>query len=229
MKRLLVVVSVGVSVAWSAAAAVYNFSYNSGFANDGVISDGNVNPWSDTREISGIAESSISSVRVRVEVSGGYNGDLYGYLSYNNVLVPLVNRPGMGTGDAFGYGDDGFFVTFSDAASDNFHFYQTVSGWDISGGAAWKPDGRGISPLSSSSAFDAPGTVTLASFEGMNPNGNWTLAFADVSAGGGQATVMSWGLEIVTVPEPPTNVGVGLFAGFFGVAQALRWWRRGRG
>lgn len=228
MNRFLFLASVVLSAAWPATAALYDFSFNSGFENSGNIPDGNVNPWSDTRGIGGIAETSIASVRVRVEIAGGYNGDLYGYLSYNTVLVPLVNRVGVGTGNAFGYDNAGFSVTFSDAASENFHFYQTVSGWDITGGAAWKPDGRAISPLSSPEAFDAPGTVTLASFGGMNPNGNWTLVFADVSKGGGQAAVMSWGLEIEAVPEP-VNVALGVFAGLAAVACGARWWRqRGR-
>jgi hypothetical protein len=43
----------------------------------------------------------------------------------------------------------------------------------------------------------------LSLFNSTLPNGAWTLFIADLSSGG-QSTLVSWGLTIVTVPEPQT-------------------------
>jgi subtilisin-like proprotein convertase family protein len=211
-----------------ATAGLYPYTYNSGFENSGNIPDGNVNPWSDTRTVSGITDLVITDVSVRLNVSGGYNGDLYCYLSYNNVLVPLLNRVGVGTGNASGYSDAGLNVTFTDGAANNIHFYQQVGGYSISGGASWQPDGRTINPVTSpASAFDAAGTANLALFAGMNPNGDWSLVVADVSGGGGQATVQNWGLDITAVPEP-VNAALGVFVVIVLSIKGARALRAGR-
>jgi hypothetical protein len=184
--------------------------FTSNFENSGDIIDGSLVPWSDTRTLSIPAGQVLSSVSISLEITGGFNGDLYGYLSHDGVEVTLLNRPGVGTGSAFGYSDPGLNVTFSDAATDNIHDYKTVDGYSISGGAAWKPDGRTLSPVTTSPAsFDAPGTGFLGLFSGSDPNASWTLVLADVSGGGGQARVASWGLNVTTaeaVPEPAETV-----------------------
>ncbi len=129
------------------------------------------------------------------------------YLARHRVgaLVPLLNRVGVGSGNDLGYADAGLNATFTDTAANNIHFYQSVIGYSITGGAAWQPDGRTINPVTSSSAsFDAAETASLAAYNGMSADGDWTLVLADVSAGGGQATVLSWGLDIAVVPEPST-------------------------
>jgi len=199
------------ALASMALADVFSSTYTSGFENSGAITDGSLVPWSDTRTLSLPAGLTLLSVSVRLEITGGLTGDLYGYLSHDGVRVALLNRPGVGTGNAFGYADPGLNVTFSDTATANIHTYQTVVGYSISGGAAWKPDGRTLSPVTTSpAAFDAAGTTSLANFTGSNPNASWTLVLADVSGGGGQARVAGWGLDIVTaVPEPAeTTVAV---------------------
>jgi hypothetical protein len=125
----------------------------------------------------------------------------------------------VGTGNAFGYADAGLNVKFTDTAANNIHFYQAVDGYSIADGATWRPDGQTINPVTSPpSAFDAPGTVTLGVFSGMNPNGDWMLVLADVSSGSGQATVLSWGLDIQVVPEP-VHVALGVFGGLFAAVQ----------
>ena len=40
----------------------------------------------------GLAGAGINEVDVRLNISGGYNGDLYGYLTYNGQTVVLLNR-----------------------------------------------------------------------------------------------------------------------------------------
>lgn len=204
MKKSLLTAALCVSSVLSMSGAVFVNDFSTGFADDGVIPDGNTSPWSDTRSLSGMSDP-ISSVSVHVNVSGGFNGDLYAYLSHDNVVVPLMNRVGVGTGNDLGYMDSGFDVVFSDAAANNIHFYQAVPSFNILGASPWRPDGRTLNPVSAaSSAFDAPGTSTLGSFIGVNPNGDWTLVIADVSTGG-QATLVGWGLSVTTlaaVPEP---------------------------
>jgi len=222
MKKSILITALLGTAALSASAELVHFTYDSGFADSGNIPDGNTSPWSDTRTLSGMDDCTITGVQVRLELSGSYNGDLYGYLSYNGVLVPLMNRVGVGSGNAFGYGDAGLSVTFSDTAPANIHFYQAVSDYSITGGALWQPDGRTVSPIASSPFdFDAPGTVTLGRYDDMAPNGDWSLIFADVSVGGGQATVVQWGLDIQVVPEP-TGMALGMLGG------ALCWLLRRR-
>ncbi len=60
---------------------------------------------------------------MNLNISGGYNGDLYAYLSYGGALVPLLNRVGVGSGDAFGYATAGMNVTLSPAARERYAFY----------------------------------------------------------------------------------------------------------
>ena len=225
MKTLILLASLSLGVAGSASAALYSSTYNTGFENSGNITDGNASPWSDTRTVSGITEAAIGSVSIVVNISGGYNGDLYGYLSHAGVLIPLLNRVGRGTGNAFGASDAGLNVLFTDAAANNIHTYQTVSGYSLASEATWQPDGRTINPVTSApSAYDAAGTVTFANLAGLDPNGDWTLVFGDLSAGGGQAQVLSWGVNItaVTAVPEPINVALGVFGAVFAGVAVMR-------
>lgn len=187
------------------------FSYNSGFQNGGVIPDGDSGGWSDTRTVSGL-DNSIYRVEVSLNISGGYNGDLYAYLGYGNIKVVLLNRVGVGTQpgtDAMGYGNAGFNVTLANGgANGDIHLY---GGGGIPTGT-YAPDGRVVDPLATPSAFNALGTVDFSVFNGLNPNGNWTLYVSDVVGGGGSPTLNNWSMDISAVPEP-TNVALGVFAG----------------
>jgi subtilisin-like proprotein convertase family protein len=196
--------------------------YDSGFANSGYVPDGNLTGWSDTRTISGLA-SPITDVSVRLEFSGGYNGDLYAYLTHGGVLVPLLNRVGAGTGNEtsstwhFGFSTAGMNVFLSDAGSMNIH--------DVANPAAlgvYQPDGRVASPLSGGGTIGTSERVGFSAFNGMDPNGTWTLFFADTSGGGGRTRIEAWDLQITAVPEP-VNVALGIFGG-----AACIWtvWRR---
>jgi hypothetical protein len=81
------------------------------------------------------------------------------------------------------------------------------------------PDGRNIDPLYSAPSLfgsTAPSAL-LGSFNGTDPNGGWTLFLADLSVGA-QSQLVSWSLDIITVPEPSVwalgIMGLGLLAGF---------------
>lgn len=183
------------------------------------IPDGNPTGFASSTNLSGIA-GTVSSVTVTLDITGGFNGDLYAYLAGPvSGFSVLLNRTGMSGSNPVGYGDAGFNITLSDG-SPNIHLYQldspTFSGGQLTG--TWAPDGRNINPQSSGSAFDFAGTgAGLGSFNGNTANGAWTLFIADMSSGD-QATLVSWGLTVVTVPEPQTWV---LAAGGVGVLFAL--------
>jgi len=169
----------------------------------------------------------IQSVTVSLNVTNGFNGDLYAYLDGpNGGYAVLLNRVGVSNNaSAFGYSDSGFNVTFSDSAGTNIQYYQNFS-YTLSGGQVtgeWQPEGVNIDPHSGPSLFltTSPSTP-LSSFDGSNPNGTWTLFLADLSSGG-QSTVVSWGVDITTVPEPATVAVLGM-----GMAGTLVWIRRRR-
>ena len=109
-------------------------------------------------------------------------------------------------------------VTLSDAGAYNIHKAD-----DTVLGGAWRADGQRTSPTAAPGSFSAGGgAMTLdGTFGGVNPNGAWTLFFADVSAGGGTSTLNSWSLEITALPEP-VNVALGIFGGVFLVVILAR-------
>lgn len=227
MRRPLNSIAVGMLVLavglCRAEATLYTYTFSSGFANDGVIPDGNVTGWSDTRTISDISgDDTLLDVNVRLTISGGYNGDLYGYLVHGSGFAVLLNRVGRTSGNAFGYGDAGLSVTFNDEATEatDIHLYQTVSGYNIGGLTHWRPDGRNVNPAT---VLDTDSrTALLSSFNGLGANGSWTLFLADVSSGA-QSTVVSWGLDLEVVPEP-VNVALGVFGGMALVVGLGRRW-----
>ena len=69
-------------------------------------------------------------------------------------------------------------------------------------------DGRNVNPFN---AVDTdPRNATLGSFTGLDPNGTWTLFFADVSPLA-VSTVQSWTVTVgTTVPEPASVTLLGL-------------------
>ncbi|MBI3849301.1 MAG: Ig-like domain repeat protein [Verrucomicrobia bacterium] len=148
----------------------------------------------------------ITSVRVRLKISGEFNGDLYGLVRHSsgttNRISVLLNRPGRTTTDPsdvpgyYGYPDSGFDVTFADSAANDVHSYREVTtppaGFALSG--EWQPDARFVDPVNVTTS--SPRTLFLNEFEGLSANGEWTLFLADVSGGASNNVLNSWGLEI---------------------------------
>jgi hypothetical protein len=205
--KLIAILSLSLGLSGSAQAALYSFVFNSGFANLGNVPDGNLSGWSDQRSLSGILYNHITDVQVKLNLNGGYNGDLYAYISHDTVLIPLLNRVGVGTGNPFGSSDSGFDVTFTATGSD-VHL-ASAGGGQLTG--TYKADGRQISPISAASAFDPSGTIALSAYNDLNPNGDWWLFIADVSGGGGTSHINSWEVDIAAVPEP-IEWALGIFA-----------------
>jgi subtilisin-like proprotein convertase family protein len=172
-----------------------------------VVLDGNPVGIVSSTNLSGLP-TGILDVQVALNITGGFNGDLYAYLlGPNGGFAVLLNRVGLTSGNPFGYGNAGFDITFGSAYS-NIHNYQsgayTITGGQLVG--SWAPDGRNIDPQSTGAQFDAASTTAgLNTFLGSNPNGQWTLFLADLAGGGGNSTLVSWGLTIA-IPEPQTWV-----------------------
>ena len=213
MKPSLLAGLLALSALLPAQASLYSIGNvnGSGTSLNQTIYDANPSGITSALTVSGEG-SSLSAVTVTLNISGGYNGDLYGYLSYNGTLVTLLNRVGTGSGNpiqsAFGFSTAGFNnVTLDDAAT---------------GGSIHNVQNPGSLPTVS---YTADGG-SLASFNGMDPNGTWTLFFADLSAGN-SSTLNGWSLDITAVPEP-ANIALVIFGMGFGGFGIIRYFRNSR-
>jgi len=201
MKRATFLIAILLLALARPAQADFVQTFNTGFQNGGVIPDNNLNGWTDTRTVSTPGFDHITDLSVTLNLSGGWNGDLYAYLVHSSGFTVLLNRVGVGTGNSVGYGTSGMDVILSDAGSLNIHSVSVPTS-----GGTYQPDGRNVSPLSLPATFSATSPSTpLSSFSGVDPNGSWTLFIADVSPGD-HSTVTSWGLDIAAVPEPASLV-----------------------
>lgn len=201
-------------------------SYNFTFPVNQAVPDGNASGLALPANLSGIS-GIITNLTVSLNISGDCNGDLYAYLrGPNGGFTVLLNRVGVTSGNAFGYSETGFNVTFDDSASyNNIHFYQNLS-YDLNGGGqltgTWASDGRAIDPQSNPSIFDTTQPASLLdSFNGTHPNGTWTLFIADLSSGG-QSTVVNWSLNITAVPEPSAYALLGIGCALFLASKRMR-------
>jgi subtilisin-like proprotein convertase family protein len=201
MKTILLSATLLASVA-GAHATLYTTNWNSGFANGGVVPDNNLSGWSDTRTVAAIPAGTFNSLSVNLQLSGGWNGDLYAYLVHSSGFTVLLDRVGTGVSgvSSFGYGDAGMNVTLASTGT-SIHQYGGNSTFSSTPTGSWLTDNT---------------SGSLGSFLATNPNGTWSLFIADLSSGG-VATVQNWGLQmdIVAVPEVETWVAAAL-AGAFG-------------
>lgn len=207
MKTRILLAGLTLALTSMARAAVY---YN---GSGGIIPDGSLSGT--TWQIQSSDVGTLSSVSVLLNVKGGFNGDLYGYLTYNDgsssrteILLSHIGGgtsaaagSGLGTGAATGNYSDllASGIRLADGAGVNIQGVTPGAGYYLPVGS-YAPD--------SAVAFST-------TFGNMNGSGTWTLFFADTAAGG-QSTVVSWGLDlgITAVPEP-VNVALGIFGGVF--------------
>ena len=179
MKRMLSLLSVCCATTATQAAFDWSVSANAS------IPDGDPVGMASRMVVSG-QTAPISGLAVSLDISGSYNGDLYVYLTHGTGFAVLLNRVGVGAGSSLGYGDDGVNVTFTESAP-NIHDYRLALFGDANhalGGALtgnWAPDGRAVSPLSIGGGESV--TASLASFKGLDANGEWVLYVADVNGG----------------------------------------------
>ena len=170
------------------------------FTTNRLVPDGNAAGLSDVRNINS-AIGVITSLSVNFKLTGEFNGDLYVYLRHSTGYTVLLNRPGKTGGNAAGYADSGFDVTFQDVAAHNVHLYQNyttpAAGSPLSG--AWQPDGRAVDPTNVTDASSS--TTPLSNFNGLNAAGEWTLYVSDVESGGTNM-VTEWSLQIAGQATP---------------------------
>ena len=179
------------------------------------IPDNDPNGLASAFSLSGFA-GTISNLSVAVNITGGYNGDLFAYLTGPGGYAVLLNRVGVTSANPNGYGNTGLAVTFISGGADIHAYgagsYPTNAAGQLTGN--WGVDGRAISPLSLGNAFDLAGrTALLSSFVGASPNGTWGLFIGDY-ANGDISTLLNYTVTLTTVPEPGT---LALFA-FGGLA-----------
>ena len=208
MKSILSLSLTLLSTVGFASAATFSGSWNTGFIAGTTVPDGSAVGWSDVRSLAIPADHVVTDVNVSISLTGGWNGDLYAFLSHPNAgsVAVLLNRPGRTAGNALGYSDAALTITLDDAAANgDIHTYQSASGYTalITNGSAWQPDGRSASPFTVNGTEPRP--AMLSTFNGMAPsNTGWTLFIADTSPGG-TAVLQSWNLTITGIPEPTTG------------------------
>jgi subtilisin-like proprotein convertase family protein len=139
----------------------------------------------------GATALTIQNISVTLNISGGYNGDIYAYLSHGATLVQLLN-PSPGLSGA------GYSITLVEGT-----------------GNPIPTSGGGVITGSSYTSYQ-----NLNAFNTADPNGAWTLFFADLSAGD-TSTLNSFSVNVTAVPEP-VNVALGSFAGLLLTVVAVR-------
>ncbi len=173
------------------------------------ITDGSVVGVTSQGTVSGVGDV-LTSITVGLNVTGGFDGNLYAYLvAPNGTVVTLLNHIGTGAfgswASGFGDGTDNSFVLQSGTAPNGV--ISTANG----------TLGQALT-----GTFQVAG---LSAFNGVNANGQWTLFFADTVTGGGTSWLQSWTLNITAVPEPVT-LALGLFVAMVVALTGLKWaWR----
>lgn len=208
--KILLVLLAGVSPLLLQAQTTETFTYTT----NRLVPDGSFSGLSDVRTVSS-AIGTISSLKVKLKLSGEFNGDLYGYIRHSSGFTVLLNRSGRSASNSSGYADSGFDVTFqTGAVNGDIHLYHNVTtpsaGAPVTG--FWQPDGRTNDPVN---VLDSSVRATsLTNFNGLDAAGEWTLFLADVESGGTNM-LTEWGLEITGTASPvlswptPANITYG--------------------
>jgi hypothetical protein len=233
MKLKLLLGSLVLVAVLPVAQATVVDTFSSGVLNT-VIPDANSIGITFSHTTTTLNNNPINGVDVHLNFSGGFNGDLYGYLVFRatdnttTTTALLLNRVGR-TGVAdFGYATSGMNVILSagtglagnihDAATPSVSTFGTRSTYYAADTRTTLPQGDFSGGTPAGSGLDVFSTY------GHDANGTWTLFLADLS-GGGQSTLLSWGLDINVVPEPSTWALI-IFGVVGGVTVVVRRLRR---
>jgi len=193
-KSLLLGLAIG-ALTLPASAVIYSTNWTVNAS----IPDGNLSGWVSSQNVSTMPAGTLQGVAVNLELSSGWTGDLYAYLTHSSGFAVLLNQVGT-PGQPFGYGAANWNITLADDGFNggSYNPLHSYGGGNLSG-STWN------------------GTDSLnGAFLSTSPNGTWSLFVADLS-GGGLTTVQSWGLQmdIVAVPEVESWIAAAL-AGAFG-------------
>jgi subtilisin-like proprotein convertase family protein len=149
----------------------------------------------------GASGLTLANITVSLNITGGYNGDLYSYLaSPNGTVLVLLNRVGASGSSAYGFSTAGMNVTLNDSGALDIHAVNIPGN-----GGIYRADGQNGSPFATSSLNANGGSATFGNtFVGggnNNPTGTWTLFFADCSPGS-ISILNGFTVDITAVPEP---------------------------
>ena len=203
------------AVALLALARPAQASFTYTFTENAVIPDGSLVGAAFTHQLTEQGPAlpgAITDLNVTLNLSGGWNGDLYAYLVHSSGFTVLLNRVGRSGTSGPGYGDAGMDVKLDDLATvangglGDIHTYGTgPTTQDGTLAKSYTPDGRNVDPLTGNMTPLGHYDTALSSFNTLLGTGGWTLFVADVS-GGGVSTLNSWTLEIAAVPEPASLI-----------------------
>lgn len=156
-------------------------------------------------------DSTIDNLSVSVDIGGfsatepAYNGDYFiSVANSGGGYAVLANRVGRSSTNAFGYGDNGFNVTFDDTAAHDIHTYRTVSGatpaypQPVTG--TWQSSGRVALPGDVLDSTARSASARLGSFDNTTATGDWWLTVEDTSTGG-RGMLRSWGVQMGVTPQ----------------------------
>ena len=231
MKKTLMMVLVLALTATLAEATLQPLLNYSQTFSGGTILDGNPVGQNFTGQFTAASSwDRVVAAAVTLNISGGYNGDLYAYLvAPDGTVQLLLNQPGNLSGS-------GMNVTLTS-------YLMNSGGFVVNGAPGGDQTLTASTQPGIQSANDSGGTLTgsyqpsdsllyqseynAQHYGGTGPlaNGTWTLFFADMTSGGGDATLNSWTLNLAVVPEPVT-LALGLFATMLlALAGVKRCWR----
>ena len=206
-------------------AGIYNFSSSGGGVYTASASGlGQVIPDNNPSGVAyaldfGATGLTIGDIKISLDISGGWNGDLYAYLSHGSDYAVLLNRVGAASSGADGYGTSGLNILLEPVTTHagivDIHTIQSPA----LSPTAYAADGR-------AAHTDTSRPQTLDVLLNGDPNGTWTLFFADRAAVS-SSTLNGWSLDITAIPEP-VNVALGCFAGLLLVVSLVRGWRMQR-
>jgi len=216
--RLLpVVLAASAAACWLPSTATAAVTWTDTWNVATAIPDDNLVGYSDTRTPSFSPGMVISKVTVTLNFSGGWNGDLYAYLSSGSGFAVLLNRPGRADGSEDGSDTEGMSVTFDDAALLDLHDQIDLLTGPVTGN--WQPDARNVDPLTVVTGDLR--TAFLASFNGQSATAPLTLFVSDMAAGE-VSTLESWSMTVSAVSAVPEPGGHLALAGLVGGGLLLR-------
>ena len=215
----------GLALALSATARAGLYYSDNGSAG-WVIPDNSPGGLVRTIQSTGEGDGTLTSVSVVFNIKGGFNGDLFGYLTYKDSAGSektqiLLNRIGGGSSalSGSGFGTGATTLDYGDLLNNGVRLVDAGTGGNIH---YVQPGVGNIVPVGN---YAPDSTVNfMETFYGMKCNGTWTLFFAD-RVTGDQSTLVSLGVGIV--PEP-VNVALGIFGVLASGASFGRWWSRRR-
>lgn len=188
-----------VAASLTLAAPAQTLLYEESWTVNEPIPDGDANGLVSTRDLTTPLDR-IDILFITLEIEGGWPGDLYAYVTHDTGFSVLLNRPGRTTAQPSGWDETvtGLHLTFDDTAMEDIHLAFPAGSPGVLLGE-FQPDARATDPFLTVDL--APRSAFLSGFEGLDPDGSWTLFVADVSTGS-QATLVSWGVSFAQIPEP---------------------------